>query len=191
MRIPNLPSVTSSTQAFSGCKSIERIIIGDMPVNKNILQIAYDCGNLRYVEIGAIPAVEDVSNALASCPLLERAVFTGGVAPSRSATNLFQSDGSLRSVEGVVDLSAVGNYQNIVYGCAKLESIKIKGLGDSINLSLCIALNAESLRYLIDNAKEVTGKTIYLPRKFFAERKEEMEAIGRDATAKGFTINYQ
>ena len=189
--IPNLPSVTSSAQAFSSCESIERLIIGDMPVNKSILQIAYDCGNLRYVEIGAIPAVEDVSHALASCRLLERAVFTGGVAPSRSATSLFQSDESLRSVEGVVDLSAVDSYQNIVYGCAKLESIKIKGLGDSINLSLCIALNAESLRYLIDNAKEVTGKTIYLPRKFFAERKEEMEAIGRGATAKGFTINYQ
>lgn len=190
VRIPNLPMVTSSNQSFASCKSMERILVGDMPMCKNISQMVYNCPKLRYAELGSIPLVEDASHILASCPSLVQVIFRGGVAPSSSATSMFEGDGSLRSVDGVIDLSSVSSYQNLVYGCDALESIKIKGLGDSINLSRCAVLSAESLRYIIDNAKTVTGKTIYLPRTFFEARRDEMETLGRQATSKGFTINY-
>ena len=109
---------------------------------------------------------------------------------------------SLRYVDGVVDISSAQNYQNIVYSCGALESVRIKGLGDNINLSKCTVISAESLQcilekigvfkreYIIDNAQTVTGKTIYLPRAFFEARRDEMETLGRQATSKGFTINY-
>ena len=190
VRIPNLPMVTTSHRAFASCKSMERILVGDMPICKRISQFAYSCPKLRYAELGSTPLAEDASHIFASCPSLEQVIFRGGLAPSRLATSLFEGDVSLRSVDGVIDLSSVSGYQNIIYGCDALESIKIKGLGDSINLSRCAVISAESLRYLIDNAKTVTGKTIYLPRTFFETRRDEMETLGRDATAKGFTINY-
>jgi hypothetical protein len=190
VRIPNLPMVTSSNQSFSSNKSIERVLVGDMPMCKNISQMVYNCPKLRYAELGSIPLAEDASHIFASCPSLVQVIFRGGVAPSSSATSMFEGDGSLRSVDGVIDLSSVSSYQNIVYGCDALESIKIKGLGDNINLSRCASLSAESLRYIIDNAKTVTGKTIYLPRTFFETRRDEMETLGRQATSKGFTINY-
>ena len=190
VRIPNLPMVTSSNQSFASCKSIERILVGDMPMCKNISQMGYNCPKLRYAEIGSTPLAEDASHIFAACPSLVQVIFRGGVAPSSSAASMFEGDVSLRSIDGVIDLSSVKSYQNIVYGCDALESVKIKGLGDSINLSRCAVLSTESIRYIIDNAQTVTGKTIYLPRTIFEARRDEMETLGRQATSKGFTINY-
>ena len=67
----------------------------------------------------------------------------------------------------------------------------VKGLGDHINLGVCNRISTDSLRYLVDNARQVSGKIIFLPRSIFEMRRDEIEALGRDATAKGFTINYQ
>lgn len=191
IRLPNLPKAISADSMANGCKLVEEVIIGDMPSCKSIVTITYECSAVRNVYIGELPIIEKADYAFASCRSLERVVFSGGIAPSKSADSMFNGDRSLISIDGVVDVSSIGGYISILSGCVSLQSVKIKGLGDHINLSTCEALSAESLRYLIDNAKEVTGKTIFLPRKFFSERKAEMEAIGRDATAKGFTINYQ
>ena len=191
IRLPNLPKAISAESMANGCKLVEEVIIGDMPSCKSIVTITYECFAVRNVYIGELPIIEKADYAFASCRSLERVVFSGGIAPSKSADSMFNGDRSLISIDGVVDVSSIGGYISILSGCVSLKSVKIKGLGDHINLSTCEALSAESLRYLIDNAKEVTGKMIFLPRKFFSERKEEMETIGRDATAKGFTINYQ
>lgn len=190
VRIPNLPMVISSNHCFSSCKSIERIVVGDMPMCKNLSQMAYNCPELKYAELGSTPLAENASYIFASCPSLIQVIFRSGIAPSTSATSMFQGSGSLRSIDGVIDLSSVQGYQNIIYGCGALESVKIKGLGDTIDMSKCAVLSSDSLRYIIDNAKTVTGKTIYLPRTFFETRRDEMEALGRQATSKGYTINY-
>lgn len=191
IRLPNLPKASSAESMVNGCKLVEEVIIGDMPSCKSIVTITYECSAVRNVYIGELPILEKADYAFASCQSLERVVFSGGVAPSKSADSMFSGDRSLISIDGVVDVSSIGGYISILNGCVSLKSVKIKGLGDHINLSTCNALSTESLRYLIDNAKKVTGKTIFLPMGIFVERRDEMEALGRDATDKGFTINYQ
>ena len=187
--IPSFKNALSSFGAFSYCGSLERVSFGDMPVTKDISQICYNCKSLRYVEIGEVPMLDSAEYSFASCPSLERVVLRSGIAPTR-CNSMFLDCPSLRYVDGVVDISSAQNYQNIVYSCAALESVRIKGLGDNINLSKCTVISAESLQYIIDNAQTVTGKTIYLPRAFFEARRDEMETLGRQATSKGFTINY-
>lgn len=190
VRLPNLPNVRSVASMANGCTSMEGLIIGDLPTCKNISLLIYSCTSIRYAKIGATPIMDTSEYAFAKCPLLENVTIKDGISPSKVGYMFYDSK-LLRTVEGVVDVSRANDTVSMIQGCASLEHIMIKGLKEDLNLIDSHRLSTESLRYLVANAQTVTGKTIYFPRRIFEERKEEMEAIGRLATDKGFTIAYR
>lgn len=190
LRLPNLPKVKSIYAMAGGCSSLESLIIGDLPTCKNVSQVIYDCASIRHVVLGATPMLDTAEYAFAKCPLLEHVTVKDGISSSKVGY-MFYGCHSLRIVEGVIDVSGAADTISMVDGCGSLEQIMIKGLGDHINLGICNRISPDSLRYLVDNARQVSGKIIFLPRSIFEMRRDEIEALGRDATAKGFTINYQ
>ena len=190
LRLPNLPKVKSIYAMAGGCSSLESLIIGDLPTCKNVSQVIYDCASIRHVVLGATPVLDTAEYAFAKCPLLEHVTVKDGISSSKVGY-MFYGCKSLRIVEGVIDVSGAADTISMVDGCGSLEQIMVKGLGDHINLGVCNRISLDSLRYLVDNARQVSGKIIFLPRSIFEMRRDEIEALGRDATAKGFTINYQ
>lgn len=190
LRLPNLPKVKSMYAMASVCSSLDSLIIGDLPTCKNVSQVIYDCASIRHVVLGATPMLDTAEYAFAKCPLLEHVTVKDGISSSKVGY-MFYGCKSLRIVEGVIDVSGAADTINMLDGCGSLEQIMVKGLGDHINLGACNRISPDSLRYLVDNARQVSGKIIFLPRSIFEMRRDEIEALGRDATAKGFTINYQ
>lgn len=190
VRLPNLPNVRSVASMANGCTSMEGLIIGDLPTCKNISLLIYGCTSIRNAVLGATPVLDTSEYAFAKCPLLEHVTVKNGISSSKVGY-MFYGCKSLRIVDGVIDVSGATDTISMVDGCGSLEQIMIKGLGDHINLGICNRISPDSLRYLVDNARQVSGKIIFLPRSIFEMRRDEIEALGRDATAKGFTINYQ
>lgn len=190
VRLPNLPNVRSVASMANGCTSMEGLIIGDLPTCKNISLLIYGCTSIRNAVLGATPVLDTAEYAFAKCPLLEHVTVKGGISSSKVGY-MFYGCKSLRIVDGVIDVSGAADTISMVDGCGSLEQIMVKGLGDHINLGVCNRISFDSLRYLVDNARQVSGKIIFLPRSIFEMRRDEIEALGRDATAKGFTINYQ
>lgn len=191
IHLPSFPQVGSVAGMFQDCRLIERLTVGDLPVCTKTVGFLNGCISLVDVEVGELPKVIDANVMFYNCSSLKRIVLRGGIRPTGNIAYCFSGDVVLQSIEGVIDVSEATSIDNIFYECIRLEEVRIKGLRHSIGLNRCHRISAESLRYLIDNAQVAKDKTIYLSRSLMQERKEEMETLGRDATAKGYTINYQ
>ena len=191
VRLPDMPHVTSAYQAFSGCHQIERVEIGDLPENKSISMAFMYCGMLKYAEFGAMPKLKQAVRVFRECSSLERVVFKHGLA-AEDIGNLFENTSSLVEVEGVIDVSNITDLGNIVTGSPKLKEIRIKGLCDDLYLYQSPNISLESLRYLIDNAQTVTGKSITISSKTWdAIPSADRDALWDGAQAKGFVIKAE
>ena len=104
---------------------------------------------------------------------------------------MFNDDISLEEVEGVINISSCSDTRSFANSCAKLREIRVRGLSCDINLQWSTNLSLESVRFLIENAKTVSGKTIYLSRELVTRHQTEMEKLGEVATGKGWTISYR
>ena len=191
VRLPDMPHVTSAYQAFAGCNQIERVEIGDLPENKSISMAFMHCGMLKYAEFGAMPKLKQAVRVFRECSSLERVVFKHGLA-AEDIGNLFENTSSLVEVEGVIDVSNITDLGNIVTGSPKLKEIRIKGLCDDLYLYQSPNISLESLRYLIDNAQTVTGKSITISSKTWdAIPSADRDALWDGAQAKGFVIKSE
>ena len=141
--------------------------------------------------IGAAPLVSNVYALFHSCPLLRKVKLSldGGLIDN--CTWMFNDDSLLEEVEGVIDVSRCTSMDRFANNCSSLREIRIKGLSSDIALHWSNNLSLESVRYLVTNAKRVSGKTIYLSNNLRMLYGAELEEIGRQATAKGFTINFR
>ena len=188
--LPALPKVEKMNALIRNCGSVTSLSIGDAPLCKSISQIAFSCAGILWAEVGDLPMLEDSTHAFASCPKLERVVFSGGVSP-KYPNSMFQSSVSLREVSGVIDVSNSDSHTSIINDCPSLEEVRIKGIKYDTLATQSAKLSIESIRYMVDNAQAVTGKTIYLNSALLEEHEDELTAIGETATQKGWTINYR
>lgn len=69
--------------------------------------------------------------------------------------------------------------------------MRINGLREDLDLSNCANLSVESVKYLVDNLQQVTGKSITLPRAWQTAHTEEASEYSQKAAAKGFTLNFR
>lgn len=75
--------------------------------------------------------------------------------------------------------------------CSSLEEVRIKGLKVDLDLSACANLSTESVKYLVDNLQQVTGKSITLPIAWQTARPTDARAYAQKATAKGFALTFR
>ena len=191
VRLPNMPVCTDASGAFQGCKKIERVVLGDMPENTTLVNFCQGCKSMTYAKIGDSPKCVSIQNLFEYCEAIEE-VELGDLGKPRECNYVFNECTSLRVVRGVpLDFSEATNINSVFNSCSSLENVRVRGLSSSVYMQWSKKLSVDSVRYLIDNAHNVGGATISLSKRLFDEHRDEMEAIGRQATAKGFTITYR
>lgn len=104
---------------------------------------------------------------------------------------MFNKCVKLEVVEGIIHLADNAEVGDLMTQCPKLREIRIKGLSKDIIVFQSTEISIESVRYLINEARSVTGKTIYLPQKLVDDHEDEMVRLGEVASAKGWSINYR
>jgi hypothetical protein len=189
--LPDMPNLTSAKQIAQTATALEAVEIGDMP-QVTILYLAFSqCSSLKTVSLGDAPRVSNVFALFHQCPSLTRVTlsFSGGLISD--AQHMFSGCSSLEEVNGVIHLSDGANVSNIISGCINLREIRIKGISRDLVFFEPPNLSLESARYLINEARTVTGKTIYLPQKLVDDHEDEMVKLGEIASAKGWSLNYR
>lgn len=191
LRLPDLPQVDDMREFAKSCTGLKKAVIGALPKVRTLDYAFGLCSSLETAEIGAAPLVTNVYALFRSCPLLRKVKFSldGGLIDN--CTWMFNDDTLLEEVEGVIDLSRCTSTDRFANNCSSLREIRIKGLSSDIALYWSTNLSLESVRYLVTNAKRVSGKTIYLSNNLRTLYGAEIEEVGRQATAKGFTINFR
>lgn len=169
--LPPLLGVDKITSTEGMCDSSD--VLGVAKVGEAVSltrmdRMFYGCSSLSGVHISTSPALVNMEMAFGNC-------------------------GALTSIVGVIDVSNVTRSNNTFLACVSLRDVKLKGLSNSIDLNNCRELSAESLRYLVDNAQQVTGKTITLSSRLPTrpELKETLEYVGAKAVDKGFSVVYR
>ena len=64
----------------------------------------------------------------------------------------FRGNSKLKTVLGIVDISEVTSGDNLIWNCALLEDVNLKGLRNNIRLRGCPKLSLATMQYLVDNA---------------------------------------
>ena len=192
--LPDLPRCTGINNAFVGCSQLTKVTIGDMPLVEDVGSLIASCSNVTELTIGSLPKLKKSFAMCLYCSSLRLVRFSSGTfACTGDMSHLFSGCGLLQRIDGVLEISSVSNVENTFAGCFELSDVKIKGLSNSIYLNNCRELSAESLRYLVDNAQQVTGKTIMLSSRLKerSDLQETLEHVGTKAVDKGFSVVYR
>ena len=191
LRLPTLPNATDTSNVASDALKLETAEIGDLPIAKSINNAFSSCASLRTATIGDAPSVVTASTLFHNCPNLKRVKLSLDGGLITDCRWMFNDDISLEEVEGVINISSCSNTMSFANSCAKLREIRVRGLSCDINFQWSTNLSLESVRFLIENAKTVSGKTIYLSRELVTRHQTDMEQLGEVATGKGWTISYR
>lgn len=159
-------SITAMDQAFNGCSSLKKAVIG------------------------SATSVTSLSNTFASCRALEVVDLTTS-SKLGILVGTFSNCNALREIEGVLDVSGCTSTYSAFSNCNALEEVRIKGLKTDLDLSACVNLSTESVKYLVDNLQKTSGKSISLPRSWQQEHTTEARDNAKAASQKGFTLNFR
>lgn len=188
--LPTLDVCTSMEAAFRET-AISSLTIGDAPECTSINNLVRNCSSIKSVKIGDARKCNDVNSAFASCIEL-REVTIGDLGSPSDCGWLFYKCSKLQRVNGVINLSkVVSNMDTIFDSCESLEEVRIKGGKTDINLSHCTSLSTESIKYLVGNLQQATGKSITLPLSWKNAHADEAIECAKAASQKGFTLNFR
>lgn len=187
VELGDIPLCTSAASAFEGCARLESVKLGDMPECVTFDDCFRGCVSLVSASVGSLKKATNIGGMFRGCERLSMVTFSE-IASSPSSDYIFFKCGALETVNGELSINVGSNSFN---GCNSLRDIRLKGIGVDVNLQWCTNLSLESIRYLVDNAQAVTGKTIYLNSALLEEHEDELTEIGEAATQKGWTINYR
>ena len=159
-------SITAMDQTFNGCSSLKKAVIG------------------------SATSVTSLSNTFASCRALDVVDLTTS-AKLGILVGTFSTCQTLREIKGILDVSGCNSTYSAFSNCNSLEEVRIKGMKTDIDLSSCANLSLESVKYLVDNLQQVTGKSITLHRDWQTAHPTEARAYAQKATAKGFALTFR
>lgn len=71
---------------------------------------------------------------------------------SGSLAWVFRGNSKLKTVLGTVEISEVTSGDNLIWDCALLEDVNLKGLRNNIRMRGCPKLSLATMQYLVDNA---------------------------------------
>ena len=186
----DLPAVTVANGAFYGCTSLEALAIGAMPRCTTLATLTTTCASLKTMTIGETPNVADIAQIAYGCSSLTEVTIGTGDALTK-VDNAFNGCSRLRRINGVLDFTKLAGTGNIFFGCEALEEVRIKGLNVDLSLQQSTNLSTESVKYLVENLQQVTGKSITLPRAWQTAHTAEAREYSQKAAAKGFTLNFR
>ena len=189
--LPDLSKATAIDNAFSGCSALTTATLGAMANVSNASWLFSGCSALTTATLGAMAKTVSAQGVFHDCRALGSVTldFTGG--EMTSISYLFNQCNRLEIVTGVIDLSRVTDTVSAFAGCVSLREVRLKGLKVDLDLSACANLSVESVKYLVDNLQQVTGKSITLHRDWQTAHPTEARAYAQKATAKGFALTFR
>lgn len=188
--LPNLPICTAMNSSFEGCLAIERLSVGAAPECTNIRSFANGCRSLVEVKMGDMPKLTFLGQAFINCQELVRVEMSIG-SSATEVGNMFYGCISLREIVGVLDVSSIPSFSGAFSDCRALEEVRIKGLKVDIALQWSQNISIESVKYLVDNLQQSTGKTITLPASWRAAHPSEAKDYAKIAAMKGFSLSFR
>lgn len=189
-----MPEVLSLYLFAEKCGNLRKAKIGAITKCIHISHAFKDCTNLVTVTIGDCPRVKNMVNAFYGCTsLISITIDLSNNLEWKDMMRTFFGCSSLRTITGIIDCPErrASNFAYTFDGCTSLEEVRIKGLSGDLDLSACDKLSVESVKYLVDNLKQVKGKSITLPRAWQTAHTEEATEYSQKAAAKGFTLNFR
>ena len=188
-----LELLLSTEGMFQGCSSLREVTLPAMPAVEDIQRLAQECKSLVTLTIGEVP---NATNSYCMCYNGNKSLRKVSITTSNKLGNAaytFSGCYALEVVDGIFDITGATNIVGCFDDCSALKEVRIRGLHDNIGLIACKVISKESLRYLIDNALPVTGKTITLSSSLStrSELKETLEYVGAKAVDKGFSVVYR
>ena len=189
--LPELSKVTAIDNAFSSCSALTTATLGSMANVSNASWLFSGCSALTTATLGAMAKTVSVQGIFHDCRSLRSVTldFTGGEITNISY--LCNQCNRLEIVTGVIDLSRVTDTGSAFAGCVILREVRLKGLKVDLNLTDCANLSVESVKYLVDNLQQSTGKSITLPRAWQQANTSEARDNAKAASQKGFTLNFR
>lgn len=189
--LPDLASAQSVSSAFSGCSTLEMATIGSIPKATDVSSIFQGCQSLTTATIGGTPKVTTARLMFYGCYSLKSVSLDLSGGDLTTAEYMFSGCSMLADVTGVIDLSRATVTGSMFASCSSLEEVRIKGLKVDLDLSACVNLSTESVKYLVDNLQKVTGKSITLARAWQTAHQDEAREYAQKATAKGFALTFR
>ena len=189
--LPVLPTVQSAESAFSGCSALATATIGSMPKVTSVNSFFQSCQSLETATIGSMPKTANTNLMCYNCTSLKSISLDLSGGEIISSEYMFNGCSKLTAVTGVIDLTRSQRTGNMFGGCSSLEEVRIKGLKTDLDLSACVSLSTESVKYLVDNLQQTAGKSISLPRSWQQEHTTEARDNAKAASQKGFTLNFR
>ena len=189
-QLPIMAKVTTAASAFNGCVLLESLEIGGLPSCKQMNSLVSGCKALKSLSLGDCSNVESIEQMVVGCVNITdvTAVFGGSL---KNINMSFWGCSALRKVDAIIDLSECMGTGGAFSGCSSLEEVRIKGLKVDLDLAACANLSVESVKYLVDNLQQVTGKSITLHRDWQTAHPTEARAYAQKATAKGFALTFR
>ena len=189
--LPDLSKATAIDNAFNSCSALTTATLGSMANVSNASWLFGSCSALTTATLGAMAKTVSAQGVFHDCRALGSVTldFTGG--EMTNISYLFNQCNRLEIVTGVIDLSRVTDTGSAFAGCVSLREVRLKGLKVDLNITDCANLSTESVKYLVDNLQQVTGKSITLPRSWQQAHATEAREYSQKASAKGFTLNFR
>lgn len=114
----------------------------------------------RYSHYNGAPLVNSVRTLFKVCGYTtDYGMFFGAtklevvnVNISGNLTWVFRGNSKLKTVLGTVEIYAVKSGDNLIWDCALLEDVNLKGLRNNIRMLGCPKLSLATMQYLVDNA---------------------------------------
>ena len=189
--LPDIPKVTAIDSAFSSCSALTTATLGDMPNVSNASWLFSGCSVLTTATLGAIPKTVSSQGMFHECRALGSVTLDSTGGEITDISYLFNQCTRLEIVTGVIDLSRVTNTGNAFSGCEILREVRLKGLKVDLVLFACVNLSVESVKYLVDNLQQSTGKSITLPRAWQQAHEAEAKSYAQIAATKGFALTFR
>ena len=189
--LPDLTSAQNAEGTFVNCSALATVTVGSMPKATSVNGFLQNCQYLETATIGSMPKAANTNLMFYNCSLLKSISLDLSGGEITSSEHMFGGCSRLTAVTGVIDLTRSQRAGNMFGSCSSLEEVRIKGLKVDIDLSACVNLSTESVKYLVDNLQQTAGKSISLPRSWQQEHPTEARDSAKAASQKGFTLNFR
>jgi len=189
--LPDMEELVDAGETFGSCTSILSIEVGAMPKVTTLLAFAYSCEALKSLKIGAIPNAVNIKQLAYGCASLTEATIGAAEVVVSDVASAFQGCRSLRRIIGVLNYTDINSDGGALGGCSALEEMRIKGAKCDLWLADCESLSTESVKYIVDNLQQSTGKTITLPRAWQQAHTAEARDYAKIAAQKGFALTFR
>jgi PKD repeat protein len=180
----SLPSVASTglTQSWFGCSNLTTMGSVTATSAAALTQTWKDCGALESIGTLTFVSLESLNNTFEGCVSLVTMPALGNQSNVTSMVSTWYGCGSLESI-GAFDTDVDCTYDNIVGGCAALESFGLENIYTNISFSGC-NLSTANINTIFGNLATVDPtQTINI-----AGNPGAFTATNSTATGKGWTV---